>query len=204
MPPRRSPGTCPGSCLVPQPVAGCGRTPAGAHPSADQAQQFRPGVAGRGRGKDWLHGVDLPVVGAVGPSGRRRRSRSGRSCLWGCHSAKSTRPERLTGRIERPPGVQVRGRFVWAQRAVTAYLPAGRSRGMRPGFCPSPQLAVGKCRTPAGARRRPGSAVPPNHGGRAAVVEGVRHGGLPPVEVLRLRLPTHSRGTAFTGRGFAR
>jgi hypothetical protein len=103
--------------------------------SADQGQQFRPSVAGRGRGKDWLHGVDLPVVGAEGPSGRRRRSRSGRSCLWGCHSAKSTRPEQLTGRIERPPGLA-------GPRAVSCGLrgphyPLRRSRGTRPGFCPS-------------------------------------------------------------------
>ena len=39
--------------------------------------------------------------------------------------------------------------------------PVGRSRGTRPLSCPSPSPAVGTCRTPAGAQRRPGAADQP-------------------------------------------
>ena len=46
--------------------------------SADQAQQIRPSVAGRGRGDDWLHGVDLPPCRCPGTVWRVR-SRAGRS-----------------------------------------------------------------------------------------------------------------------------
>ena len=47
--------------LCPRPAppmaAGCGRErPTN---SANEAQEIHPGVAGRGRGKDWSHGFDL-------------------------------------------------------------------------------------------------------------------------------------------------
>jgi hypothetical protein len=167
MPPRRSPGTCPGSCLVPQPVAGCGRTPAGAHPSADQgAVPPRCGWAWAGEG---LAPRCRPPCCRCRGAVWTNASEPLRAVLsLGCHSAKSTRPERLTGRIERPPGLA-------GPRAVSCGLrgphyPLRRSRGTRPGFCPVPQPVAGSGRMPAGAQCRPGPAVPPSRGGRVGAV----------------------------------
>jgi len=84
-------------------LAGCGRTPAGA--------QRRPR---RTSGQVWL-GVGGGRIGSTVstsllsvPRGRLDEgvgAAPGGPVFWGCHSAKSTRPERLTGRIERPPGL---------------------------------------------------------------------------------------------------